>query len=114
MFDDGASEHVYLEDYELETSLQAANDHITWAFETRANYYDGKLKPGFANQIAPWDVVPLTFAKIAGLASVDSSRPDRRASAIELAFNAHVPLERIRLIVLPKQFMEDPPATTPG
>lgn len=108
VFDDGASEHVYLEDYELETSLQAANDHIAWAFETRANYYDGKLKSGFANQFASWDVGPLTFAKIAGLASVGSNRPDRRASAIELAFNAHVPLERIRLIILPKQFMEHP------
>ena len=114
VFDDGASEHVYLGDYELETSFQAANDHIAWAFETRANYYDGKLKAGFADQFAPWDVGPLTFAKIAGLASVGSNRPDRRASAIELAFNAHVPLERIRLIILPKQFMEHPVGDNTG
>ncbi len=107
-FDDGASEHVYLEDYELDSSLQAASDHIFWAFETRADYYDGKLKPGFAEQFPPWDVGPLTFAKIAGLASVGSNRPDRRASAIELAFDAHVRLDSIRLMILPKQFMEHP------
>ena len=107
-FDDGASEHVYLEDYELENSFQAASDHISWAFETRTNYYDGKLKPGFADQFPSWDVGPLTFARIAGLASVGSNRPDRRASAIELAFNAHVQLDWIRLVILPKQFMEHP------
>lgn len=107
-FDDGASEHVYLEDYELESSFQAANDHIFWAFETRENYYDGKLKQVFTEQFPPWEVVPLTFAKIAGLASVGSNRPDRRASAIELAFDAHVRLDAIRLIILPKQFMEHP------
>lgn len=107
-FDDGASEHVYLEDYELESSFQAASDHIRWAFETRANYYDGKLKPGFAEQFPAWEVGPLTFAKIAGLASVGSNRPDRRASAIELTFDAHVRLDGIRLIILPKQFMEHP------
>ena len=36
VFDDGASEHVYLEDYELDTSIQATNDHISWAFGTNA------------------------------------------------------------------------------
>ena len=107
-FDDGASEHVYLEDYELESNLQAASDHICWAFETRADYYDGKLKAGFAEQFPSWEVVPLTFAKVAGLASVGSNRPDRRASAIELAFDAHIQLDRIRLMILPKQFMEHP------
>ena len=107
-FDDGASEHVYLEDYELETGFQAANDHIFWAFETRANYFDGKLKPQFAEQFPPWEVGPLTFEKIAGLASVGKNRPDRRASAIELAFDTNVRLDQIGLIILPKQFMEDP------
>ena len=106
-FDYGGSENVYLEDYELEVSFQAANDHICWAFETRAAYYDGKLRPRFADQFSHWEVGPLTFAKIAVLASVGSNRPDHRASAIELAFDAHVPLESVRLIVLPKQFMED-------
>ena len=107
-FDDGASKSVFLEDYELETGFQAVNDHIFWAFETRANYFDGKLKPKFAEQFPPWEVGPLTFEKIAGLASVGKNRPDRRASAIELAFDTNVQLEQIGLIILPKQFMEDP------
>ena len=107
-FDDGASEHVHLEDYELESSLQAASDHVYWAFEKRANYYDGRLRPGFAEQFPSWEVGPLTFAKIAGLASVGSNRPDRRASAIEVAFDAHIRLDQVRLMVLPKQFLEHP------
>ena len=107
-FDDGASDHVFLADYELETNFQAASDHISWAFETRENYYDGKLRPRFSEQFPSWDVGPLTFEKIAGLASIGRNRPDRRASAIELAFETHVRLDRIRLIILPKQFMEHP------
>ena len=107
-FDLGASENVYLEDYELDNTLQAVNHHISWAFGTRKNYFDGKLKPDFEKELSAWDVGPLTFAKIAGLASVGSNRPDRRASAIELAFDMHVRLDSVRMIILPKQFMEDP------
>lgn len=108
VFDAGGSEHVYLEDYELESTLQAASDHLCWAFDTRADYFDAKLKEGLVENVPDWDVVPRSFASIAALASVGSNRPDRRASAIELAFDGHVPLERIQLMILPKQFLEDP------
>ena len=84
------------------------NNHISWAFGTREGYFDGKLKPDFEEKLPAWDVGPLTFARIAGLASVGSNRPDRRASAVELAFNVHVQLDSVRMIILPKQFMEDP------
>ena len=107
-FDEEASEYVYLEDYELESTLQAVNDHICWAFDTRADYFEGKLKQGFVEELPEWDVGARTFARIAGLASVGSNRPDGRASAVELAFNGHVRLEQIKLMILPKQFLEDP------
>lgn len=110
-FDEGASPTFFLEDYQLEETLQAATDHMFWAFGTPANYYDGKLKPDFASQFAAWDVGPLTFAKIAGLASAGSNRPDRRASAIELAFDVHVPLGQVKFAILPYQFLEDPNGT---
>lgn len=108
LFYPGENEHVCLEDYELESTLQAASDHMCWAFGTRANYFDAKLKGGLVEGLPEWDVVPRSFASIASLASVGSNRPDRRASAVELAFNWHVPLERIQLMILPKQFLEDP------
>ena len=107
-FDEEGSEDVFLEDYELESTLQAASDHIHWAFDTRADYFDGKLKEGLVDDLPHWDVVPRTFANIAGLASVGSNRPDRRASAVELAFDGHVPMDRVALMILPKQFLEDP------
>lgn len=107
-FDEGASPAVYLEDYALEETLQAVSDHILWAFETPANYYDGKLRPNFGNDIPEWDTGPKTFAKIARLASVGSNRPDRRASAIEVAYARHVPLSDVKFAVLPYQFLEDP------
>tara|TARA_R110000824_G_scaffold24090_5_gene85393 strand:+ start:6870 stop:7682 length:813 start_codon:yes stop_codon:yes gene_type:complete len=107
-FDEGASPAVYLEDYALEETLQAINDHIAWAFGTPADYYDGKLKPDFGKDIPDWDSGPKTFAKIARLASVGSNRPDRRASAIEVAYARHVSLSDVKFAVLPYQFLEDP------
>ena len=107
-FEEEESEHVYLEDYELDSTLDAVNDHIYWAFETRADYFDGKLKKGFADKFPVWDVHARTFARIAELASVGSNKPDGRASAVELAFTNHVRLDQIKLIILPKQFLEDP------
>ena len=108
VFDDGASPAFFLDDYALEETLKAVNDHITWAFGTPADYYDGKLKPDFSKPIPDWDVGPLTFAKISQLASAGSNRPDRRASAIELAYDHHVPLAEVKFAVLPYQFLEDP------
>lgn len=107
-FDEGASPAVFLEDYALEETLQAVNDHIEWAFGTPADYYDGKLKPDFGKDIPDWEAGPKTFAKISRLASVGSNRPDRRASAIELAYSRHVSLGEVKFAILPYQFLEDP------
>jgi hypothetical protein len=107
-FDDGASPGVFLEDYALEETLQAVNDHIEWAFGTPADYYDGKLKADFAKEIPDWDTGPKTFAKMSKLASEGSNRPDRRASAIELAYDKHISLSEVKFAILPYQFLEDP------
>ncbi|MBG6204677.1 hypothetical protein IWQ48_005846 [Labrenzia sp. EL_13] len=107
-FDDGASPAVYLEDYELEETLQAVNDHIEWAFGSPADYYDGNLKLDFGKDIPEWDSGPKTYAKIARLASAGSNRPDWRASAIELAYARHIELGHVKFAVLPYQFLEDP------
>lgn len=110
VFEEEESDGVFLEDYELESTIQAVNDHIFWAFGTNADYFDGKLKKGLAGKFPDWNTPVQTFARIAGLASMSmgSNKPDGRASAIELAFTNHVRLDQIKLIVLPKQFLEDP------
>lgn len=108
VFEEEESDNVFLEDYELESTIQAVNDHIFWAFGTNADYFDGKLKKGLAEQFPDWNTQVRTFTRIAGLASMGSNKPDGRASAIELAFTNHVRLDQIKLIILPKQFLEDP------
>ena len=110
-FDEGASPAVFLEDYALEETLQAVNDHIHWAFGTPADYYDGRLKADFAKNMPDWEAGPKTFAKISRLASVGSNRPDRRASAIEVAYSRHVGLGEVKFAILPFQFLEDPHGT---
>ncbi|RWY68526.1 hypothetical protein EHI46_24195 [Rhizobium leguminosarum] len=107
-FDDGASPGVYLEDYALEETLQAVNNHIEWAFGSAANYYDGKVRRDFGADIPDWDTGPKTFAKIARLAAEGSNRPDRRASAIEIAYDRHITLDHVKFAVLPEQFLESP------
>ena len=107
-FDDGASPAVYLEDYELEETLKAVNDHIEWAFGAPVDYYDGKLKPDLGKNLPDWDAVGKTYAKIARLASAGSNQPDRRASAIEVAYDRHIPLGEVKFAILPYQFLEDP------
>jgi len=107
-FDDGASPFFYLEDYALDESLQAVNNHVEWAFGTAANYFDGALRADFTESIPDWDVGPYTFAKIARLASVGSNRPDLRSSAIEIAYERHVPLSEVEFAIVPNKFLEDP------
>jgi hypothetical protein len=48
------------------------------------------------------------YVMIAGLAASSHNRPDKRASAIEVAYRAHIPLGgAVQLAVLPKQYLED-------
>jgi len=107
-FDSGASPAVFLEDYELDETLKAVTDHISWAFASPADYYDGKLKPELGQEVPDWDVVAKTWAKIARLAAFGSNEPDKRASAIEVAYARHIPLGEVKFAILPYQFLEDP------
>lgn len=108
-FDAGHSPWLPLQDYALEETLQGAADHMAWAFDTRADYFDGRLKPGLMGTLPDWDSHGRTFLEIARLAAEGSNRADLRASSIEVAYSAHVPLNpNVKFAVMPRQFLEDP------
>jgi hypothetical protein len=108
-FDAAHSPYVPLEDYALEETLQGAADHILWAFDTRAAYFDGRLRPSLSETLPAWDSHGHTFIEIARLAAEGSNRPDLRASSIEVAYAHHAPLSpHAKFAVLPRQFLEDP------
>ncbi|MBR0911498.1 hypothetical protein [Bradyrhizobium japonicum] len=108
-FDEQANEFVFLEDYGLRPNYEAVSGQIGWAFDTRAAYYDGELRQDVESSLAYHEAGPRSFLRIAALASVGSNRPDQRASAIEVAFNRHVPLKgNVKFAVMPRQFLEDP------
>lgn len=108
MFDERADKHVYLDDFELDNSFAGAARHISWAFGTLGAYFDGELKPDLAKALKQWEDVPLSFIAIAKLAALGANRPDRRASAIEVAYQDHVRLKgNVKCVILPKQYLED-------
>jgi hypothetical protein len=106
-FGDAVDPTVWLVDYELEKSVRAIKRHIAWAFGSNANYVDGNVKSEIRLSLPQWKTVAHSFFKIAATASVGTNRPDRRASAIEVAYREHVRLQNNAwLVVLPKQFLE--------
>jgi hypothetical protein len=107
-YGDTVDPHVYLEDYELEPDLSAAQRHIAWAFGGNGAYFEGDLIPGLAQGLSAWQSVGLGYLTIAGLAATGSNRPDKRASAIEIAYAKHLPLKGYaRLAIFPQQLIED-------
>jgi hypothetical protein len=76
-FGDTVDPHVYLEDYELEPSLSAAQRHIAWAFGSNRQYFEGDLIPGLAQGLHPWQSVGLGWLTIAGLAATVAIGPTR-------------------------------------
>jgi len=108
-FDEQADEYVFLEDYKLHPNYEAVSGQIGWAFGSRTAYYNGELRNDLEASLAYHEAGPRSFLRIAGLAAVGSNRPDQRASAIEVAFDRHVPLKgNIKFAVMPRQFLEDP------
>ena len=100
--------HVYLEDYEVEPNLSAAQRHIAWAFSGNRQYFEGDLIPGLAQGLRAWQSVGLGWLTIAGLAATGSNRPDKRASAIEVAYSKHLPLKGHACpAIFPQQLVED-------
>jgi len=107
-YGDTVDTHVYLENYELEPNLPAAQRHIAWAFGGNRQYFAGDLIPGLAQGLHAWQSVGLGYLTIAGLAATGSNRPDKRASAIEVAYSKHLPLKgHARLAIFPQQLIED-------
>jgi hypothetical protein len=107
VFGDEPDPHVMLEDYELEPTLAAVAQHIDWAFGDVAAYFDGNVRADLMETLPPYDLEARSVLKIARLASSGHNQPDRRASAIEVAYNRHVKLaDHAELVVLPLQFLE--------
>ena len=107
-YGDTVDPHVYLEDYELEADLSAAQRHIAWAFGGNRQYFEGDLIPGLARGLHTWQSVGLGWLTIAGLAGTGSNRPDKRASAVEVAYSTNLPLKgHARLAIFPQQLLED-------
>ena len=109
-YDEAVDPSIYIDDYELEPDLSSAVRHIEWAFGGVEAYFDAKVKSGLASSIPHWRSVAQSWIRIASLASTGRQRPDRRASAIELAYSQSVDLRQghARLLVFPEQLLEDP------
>ena len=109
-YDEVVDPSIYIEDYELDPNLTAAHRHLEWAFGDVEPYVDARIRPALAGSIPQWRSVAQSWIRIAGLASVGRERPDRRASAIELAYSQSIDLRQGhgRLLVFPEQLLEDP------
>jgi hypothetical protein len=109
VFDERADKWVALQDYELDPSLDSAARFITWAFGGLSAYLDGNVKQGLLQAIPHWEDVARAYLNIAGLAaSGGHNQPDKRASAVEVAYRRHIPLKgNAMLSILPKQYLED-------
>ena len=98
---------VFLQDYALSPDMDAVRRLIGWAFTTYSAYLDGQLDPGLEGRFAGTHYVAYKYLRIARLAGIGANQPDLRASAIEVAYNRHVPLAaHARLVVLPEQLLE--------
>ena len=107
-YGDTADPHVYLEDYELDPDLSAAQRHIAWAFGGNRQYFERDLIPGLAQGLRAWQSIGRGWLAIAGKAATGSNQPDKRASAIEVAYSKHLPLKGYaRLAIFPQQLIED-------
>lgn len=107
VFAEQADPHVPLEDYELEPKHAAAAGHIGWAFETLEAYYDGELKGDLLDNVPDFETVTRGYNDIARMGRSGSNRPDKRASAIEIAANHDIDLRgNVLLAILPKQYLE--------
>ena len=107
LYDGAIDPTVWLDDYELERVAPAVKRHIKWAFGSNANYFDGEIKNGIGASLPHWQTVARSFFKIVATASIANDRPDRRASAVEVAYGENVKLaHNAWLVILPKQFLE--------
>ena len=109
-YDEILDPSIYLEDYELEPTIESALRHVEWAFGSTEDYFNAKSKTGLMETLPVWRSVSRSWLGIASLASVGRDRPDSRASAIEIAFSQSIDLRKDsgKLLVFPQQLLEDP------
>jgi hypothetical protein len=108
-YGDTADPTIYLEDYELPSTIEAALKHIAWAYGSKSAYFDATLKADLAETVPHWQTVGRGWIDIANLAATGRDRPDGRASAVEVAYNKSIDLKQqhVRLMIFPQQFIED-------
>lgn len=107
LFEEKADPYVFLDDYELGSSIANINGYIRWAFGSRQDYFTGRLRRDLDETFAPWDSIEKSTLDIARLASPTHNRPDKRASAIEVAYSANFSISNCGAkIILPKQMLE--------
>ncbi|NPV25394.1 hypothetical protein [Bradyrhizobium aeschynomenes] len=108
VFDSQADPYIPLDDYELEPTLEAAARHIKWAFGSLEDYLEGNLRPDILDDVPMHETVTRGYVDIARQARTGSNKPDKRASAVEIAVNHGVPLkDNVLLAILPKQYLEE-------
>lgn len=106
VFDSEADPFEYLEDYELEPTLDAAAGHIGWAFGTIDAYPDGELRPSVLDTVPMSETVTRGFVDIAKMAGSGSNSPDKRASAIEVACGHNVDLKgNVLHAIMPDRYL---------
>lgn len=100
---------IPLEDYKLPPNLQAAADHIDWAFGGLDPYLTGDLREDLAAGIPRFETAVHGYIDIARMATSGwNDQPDRRASSVEVAYAENIPLNgRVRLAIFPQQYLED-------
>jgi hypothetical protein len=114
IFGDEPDPYVKLEDYELSANLAAAAELIGWAFGSLDAYFKAEIRQGLKDALEQWESAARSYLTIAQLATVTrgTNRPDKRASAIEVAYNQHVQLKgNVALAILPKQLLESATAS---
>lgn len=107
LFDDRADPYIPLDDYEIGVNHSSISAHINWAFETRYDYFEGNLRVGIDDELSPWDSIERSYLDIAAMASPTHNQPDKRASAVEIAFSSNIHLSsRSFRAIIPKQLIE--------
>lgn len=108
IYGDWPDPFVPLDDYELEPNLGSAAGLIGWAFGSVEAYFNAEVRQGLKESLKSWESAAQSYLTIAALGTTGASnRPDKRASAIEVAYDKHVPLKgNATLAILPKQLLE--------
>lgn len=107
---ENADPHLGIQDYLLEGTHEGARRQLGFAFESTEDYFQGRLKPGLADDVPDFDQATHSFITIASQANRGINEPgkyDDRASAIEIATTDYVDLKgAVELVIMPQQFLE--------